>query len=131
MLDEIISYHRYMVELLLFVMLFNLILPMLLRENIERMVFWSRLGYFAFWMFWSMNIFAGLIVFMFTGRSLTLAVILMIVAAVLLGVMDGYRAIKTRKLWGAGLDAQRFSMWVLISEIVLVVAVSWLAYSMH
>jgi hypothetical protein len=49
MLDEIISYHRYMVEILLFVLILNLLLPFLLKQNIEKMVFWTRIGYFAFY----------------------------------------------------------------------------------
>lgn len=127
MLDEIISYHRFMVELLLLVLLINLVLPTVLRRNSEKMVFWSRVGYFGFWMFWSMNLFAGLIVYMFTGRSLTLSVIVMIVAAALLGVMDGYRAVKSGQLWRRGLESQRLSGWIIASEIVLIALVSWLA----
>jgi hypothetical protein len=131
MLDEIISYHRYMVEILLFVLIVNLALPFLLKQNIEKMVFWTRIGYFAFWMFWSMNIFAGLIVFMFTGRELTLSVIMMIVASVFLGSMDSYRAIKSRRLWLKELDANRFSAMVVLSEIMVIVLVSFYSLQAH
>lgn len=131
MLDEIISYHRYITELLLFVMALNVVPSLLLKQNIEKMVFWTRVGYFAFWMFWSMNIFAGLIVFMFTGRDLTLAVILMIAVSVLLGFIEGYRAVKNRKLWMQGLDAARFTMSMLFVEMALLVAVSLYAIRAH
>jgi len=124
MLDEIIAYHRYMVELLLFVVAANMILPPLFKQNIAKMVFWTRVGYFAFWMFWSMNIFAGLIVFMFTGRELSWSVIAMIVVALLLGGIDTYRAIQNRRLWMEGLDAFAFSTRMLLLEVVLIVSVS-------
>ena len=127
MLDEIISYHRIMVEILLFTMAVNLILPLLLRQNIEKMVFWTRVGYFGFWMFWSMNIFAGLIVFMFTGRELTSSVLMMIFASIVLGVIESYRAIHTKNLWLQGLNAGRFSVTMLGLEILLLVAVSLFA----
>ena len=131
MLDEIISYHRIMVEVLLFVMVVNLILPSLLKQNIEKMVFWTRVGYFGFWMFWSMDIFTGLIVFMFTGRELTLSVLMMILISVVLGVIESYRAIHTKKLWLQGLDAGRFSVTMLGLEILLLVAVSMFALQVH
>jgi len=131
MLDEIISYHRYMVELLLLVVIVNIILPPLRKQQIEKMVFWTRVGYFTFWMFWSMNIFAGLIVFMFTGRELTFSVIAMIASAILLGVLDAYRAIGMRKRWAAGMEAKRFSLILLLAEVLLIVAVSLLAIGLH
>jgi len=131
MLDEIISYHRYMVEVLLLVMLLNAIVPPLLKRSIEKMVFWTRIGYFGFWMFWSMTIFSGLILFMFTGREMTLSVMMMIVISVLLGGVETYRAIRTRKLWMQGLDAVRFSTTMLGLEIVLLIAVSLVALQAH
>jgi len=124
MLDEIISYHRYIVEILLFMVVLNMILPPLLKQNIEKMVFWTRIGYFAFWMFWSMTIFAGLIVYMFTGRDLTLSVMAMIVGSVVLGALDTYRAIGTKKRWMAGVEAGRFSLILLIAEAVLIITIS-------
>jgi len=124
MLDEIISYHHYMTEALLLVMVLNAVVPSLLKGSIERMIFWTRIGYFAFWMFWSMNIFAGLIVFMFTGRELTLAVWMMIAVSIALGMVEAYRAIRTRKLWMQSLDAGRFSLSMLGLEMLLLVAVS-------
>jgi len=131
MLDEIISYHRVIVEILFLVMVVNIILPSLLKQNIEKMVFWTRVGYFAFWMFWSMSIFAGLILFMFTHRILTLSVILMIAVSTLLALLEGYRAIRTRKLWMQGLDASRFSATILGLEILLLAAVSLYAMQAH
>ena len=131
MLDEIISYHRILVEILFVVMAVNLILPSLLKQHIEKMVFWTRIGYFAFWMFWSMSIFAGLIVFMFTHRALTLSVILMIAVSTLLALLEGYRAIGMRKRWMQGLDAGRFSLLLLGAEMLSLLLVSVYALQAH
>ena len=127
MLDEIISYHRIIVEILLFVVVLNMILPPLLKQDIEKMVFWTRIGYFAFWMFWSMTVFAGLIVYMFTGRELTLSVIAMIIGAVVLGVLDAYRAIGTNRRWMAGVEAGKFSLSLLVAEAILIIAIFLMA----
>ncbi len=131
MLNEIISYHHYMTEALLLVMILNAVVPPLLKSSIEKMIFWTRIGYFAFWMFWSMNIFAGLIVFMFTGRELTPSVWMMITISIILGMIETYRAIRTRKLWMQGMDAGRFSLSMLGLEILLLVAVSLSALRVH
>jgi len=131
MLDEIISYHYYMVEILLGMIVLNAIVPSLLRGNLQKMVFWTRVGYFGFWMFWSMNIFAGLIVFMFTGRELTLSVILMILASVALAVADAYRAIGNKRRWMQGIDAIRFSLGILGMEAAVIIAVSLYAIKVH
>ena len=127
MLGEMVAYHRYMVEILLFVVVLNLILPMLLKKDMTKMVFWSRIGYFAFWMLWSTNIFAGLMVFMFVGREFTHSVLTMIGASIILGILDGYRAIKSRRLWNQGLDANKFSFFVILAEIAIILAVTLLS----
>ena len=127
MLGEMVAYHRYMVEILLFVVVLNLILPMLLKKDMTKMVFWSRIGYFAFWMLWSTNVFAGLIVFMFAGREFTHSVLTMIGASVVLAILDGYRAIKSRRLWNQGLDANKFSFFVILAEIAIILVVTLLS----
>jgi len=127
MLAEMIAYHRYIVEGLLFVITMNLVFPFLLRESLEKMVFWTRVGYFFFWGAWSMSVFTGLIVFMFTQRELSAAVITMIVASLLLAFMDGYRSIKTRHIWARASNAIRFSSTILLLEIAIVAIVTVIA----
>ena len=131
MLDEIISYHRYMVEIFLFIMSINLILPYLLRQSPDRMIFWSRLGYFSFWTGWSTTIFTGLILFMFTQRELTVSVVIMLIVATILAWLDSYRSIKSRKIWRGGQDAVGFSALVVLGEIVLLIALSLFVYGAH
>ncbi len=127
MLNEMMAYHRHVIEAFLFVVCMNLILPFLLKQSIEKMVFWSRIGYFTFWALWSMGIFTGLIVFMFTLRELTISVIIMIAASVALGLLDGYRSIKSRRIWMSGGDAIKFSSIILLIEIAIIAAVTVIA----
>ncbi|NKQ40850.1 MAG: hypothetical protein HF962_04690 [Sulfurovum sp.] len=127
MLNEIISYHRYMVELLLAIAILNIILPFVLKKNLKKMILWTRIGYFAFWMFWAMSAFSGLILFMFTGMALTFSVWVMLVASVFLGLLDGYRAIKIKRLWTQGLDASRFSFLILLIEVFIIISVTVVA----
>jgi len=68
---------------------------------------------------------------MFTGRELTLSVIMMIVASVFLGSMDSYRAIKSRRLWLKELDANRFSAMVILGEIAVIALVSLYSLQAH
>jgi hypothetical protein len=120
MLDEIIGYHLWTAEGLLIVMLINLIVPYLLRQEMVRMVFWTRVGYFAFWALWSMVIFGGLIAWLFTLRHLPLPVITMMVVATVVAFIEGYRAIKLRRIWIRGGDGIVFNtQWVGI-EIALI-----------
>ncbi len=116
--------HIYLVEGLLAVMLLNLILPIKLSNNLNRSVYWTRIGYFAFWMFVSTVIFSGIIAFVFTGRKLTISVDLMILVSIVLMFLDGYRAVKNNKLLLGGKDFRPFSSKVILLEIAIV-AIVW------
>ena len=126
-MDILIGYHRHLVEAWLLVMGVNLILPYALRGNPVRRIFTTRVGYFAFWAFWAMAAFSGLMVWLFAGRPMTLPVTLMIVSVFLLPVLDGYRAIRLKKLWIAGEEGVGFSMTLVAVEIALVTLVTLLA----
>ncbi len=131
MLHQIISLHGYLVGALLVMVVLNGLPALLLKQQIEKMVFWTRIGYFAFWMFWSMAIFVGLIAFVFDGSRVTFSILLMSVTAIVLGIAEGYRAIHTKRLWLQGLDASRF-LWVMLAlEILLIAAVSFYELQVH
>ena len=119
MLDEIIGYHRWAVEGMLIVMLLNLLIPMQLRHHATRMIFWTRVGYFAFWALWSMAAFAGLIDWVFTQQALPLRVIVMIVVAFAVAVLEGYRPFAMRRLWVSGQDGVATNTRIVAAEIVL------------
>ncbi len=127
-MNLILTYHRWVAEALLFVMLLNLLLPYVLRQNSERMIFWTRVGYFAFWAFWTMVAFGGLITWIFKLQAWPMTVIAMVGVAAVLMPIDIYRALTLKKIWMNGRDGVGFNaLWVGI-EIVL--AAGTIAYAM-
>ena len=127
-MTEILAWHRWVAEGLLIVMLLNLASPYFLRSRPERMVFWTRVGYFAFWAFWTMAVFGGLITWVFKLREWPPTVIAMVIVAVVLIPIDIYRAIRLKKIWISGNDGMAFNtLWVGI-EIALTAAM--IAYAL-
>jgi len=122
-MNILIHYHFLTVEGLLFIMLLNLFIPIFLKSDAIRLIFWTRVGYFAFWAFWSMAVFSGLIVFVFTKHLLTPQVDAMIALSIILPILDGYRAIKNKRLWIANQDASSFSMTIVGIELLLTLIV--------
>jgi hypothetical protein len=117
----LISYHTFLIEALLAVIILNLALHYFLQNNLIKAVKWVRIGYFSFWAFWAMSVFSGLIVFVFMKQPLTMPVILMIIAALILPVLDGYRAIKLKNIWlNSGDSGFKFSAKILILEILII-----------
>jgi hypothetical protein len=129
MLDEIIAWHRWAAEGLLIIMLINLAVPYLLRRDALRSIFWTRVGYFAFWAFWSMVVFGGLIVWVFTLRHWPATVLVMVAVAVVLAFIDGRRAIRLRRFWADGQNGLAFNTrWV---GIELILTLSMLLYGLY
>lgn len=129
----LISYHNTLVLLLVGVMLLNIIIPTMLKNNPVKFIKWTRIGYFTFWAVWAMVLFGGLVVFMFQKQALPTHVILMIVATLVIPVLDGYRAIKQGRIWRAseGKDlALKFSNTIIAIELAIVVAVTLYSYSL-
>ena len=126
-MELLITYHRNIVEGLLLVTVLNLFLPWAFSKNIVRMIFWTRIGFFAFWALWAMTLFTGLIVFVFMKQKLTIPVDIMIAAGVLLPFLDGYRAVKLRKIWQKELTGLKFNAIVTVIEILVIVAVTLMA----
>jgi len=77
-LEALIRTHTLTVEILVAILLFNLIIPNLLKRRVTQFIKWIRIGYFSFWAFWSMVIFSGLVVFMFQKAQLPPDVMVMI-----------------------------------------------------
>jgi len=125
MLDISTDLHIYLVGALLIVMLLNLLLPNILSKDLNRLVYWMRIGYFGFWMILSMAIFGGIMAYMFTDKKLTLSIDIMILASVVLMFLDGYRAIKNGKLLIQGKEFRSFSSKIVLSEIAIVAA-TWI-----
>ena len=121
-MDYLISYHKYLVELLLFIIIANIVVQVAFRANFERLVKFSRIGYFTFWAFWAMVAFSGLVIFAFQKGALNSAVIVMIVSVVLLPVLDGYRAIKVGRLWRKDNKGVKLSIAIMLAEIAVIAA---------
>jgi len=112
-MSEILAWHRWVAEGLLIVMLINLIAPYLLRSRPEQMVFVTRVGYFAFWAFWTMAVFGGLITWIFKLQAWPPTVIAMVVVAAVLIPIDIYRAVTLKKIWIRGGDGITYNtLWV-------------------
>lgn len=131
MIDEVMTCHHYIVEGLLFVVVVNLILLYSFGDNLGKVVYWTRIGYFSFWGLWSMVVFSGMMVFVFAQQALTYAVDIMIAVSILLALLEGYRSIKTRQIWVEESNAVKFSTTILILEIVLIAIVTIIAIRAH
>jgi len=125
--DVLIGYHRHLVEGLLLILLLNLLLPWILRSSREKRIFYTRVGYFAFWALWSMVAFSGLMVWLFAGRPLTLPVTAMLALAVLLPLLDVYRAVRLKRLWLSGSEGLGLNTSVVGLEFALTIGVTLLA----
>ena len=124
MLDEIIDYHRWVVYGLLAVMVYNLSVPYLLREQPPKMIFWTRVGFFAFWAFWSMVIFGGFIVWLFKLQELPPSIIVMMVVSVVLLGIEAMRPFKLKALWLAGEDGIKLNTLMVGSELFMTLAIT-------
>jgi len=124
MLDEIIDYHRWAVYGLLVVMVSNLLSPYLLRAQPPKMIFWTRVGYFAFWAFWPMVIFGGFIVWLFKLQELPPSIIVMMVVSVVLLGIEAMRPFKLKALWLAGEDGIKLNTLMVGSELLIALAMT-------
>jgi len=127
-MDVLTGYHRHLVEGLVLILLLNLSLPWVLRSSAERRIFYTRIGYFAFWALWSMVAFSGLMVWLFAGRPLTPPVTAMLALAGLLPLLDIYRALRLKKIWLSGSEGLGFNTSVVGLELLLTIGVTLLAY---
>ena len=129
-MEVLLGYHRFLVEAWLGVMIANLLFPYLLRSDPSRRIFYTRVGYFAFWALWAMVGFSGLMVWLFAGRPMNGPVIAMIAAAVILPLLDGYRAIRLKRLWLAEQEGLGFSATVILLEIAILLGITlWEIFS--
>ena len=121
-MNYLISYHKYLVEILLFVIVANIAVQLIFKDNFERLVKFSRVGYFTFWAFWAMVAFSGLVIFAFQKGALSSAVIVMIISVIVLPILDGYRAVKVGKLWRQDDKGIKLSITIMLAEIAVIAA---------
>jgi len=126
-MEYALSYHIYLVEALLGVVVLNMVLAYSFRGNPFKFIKYSRIGFFSFWGFWAMTVFSGLIVFMFTHQNLVASIYVMIIASIMLPIMDGRRALKLRDAWVEKDVGYKISLRCLSAEAVVIVAVTLFA----
>ena len=126
-LELLLQTHLYMVKFFIVALVIIGALPNLLRSSFERIIFWSRIGFFLFWAAWTMVVFSGLLIFAVERGELKVAVVVMIVASTLLAFLDGYRAVKLKKYWLQEESGLKFSNTIVLLETFIVIAVTILA----
>ena len=118
---NLIELHELLVKILLGVMVLNILIPYLLRNNVIKAIWWSRVGFFTFWAFWAMVAFTGLVIFAFLKAKVSASIALMIATTIILAFLDGFRAIKITKIWRNGSLGLKFNTVVLLIEIALLI----------
>ena len=127
-MNTLIAYHNTLVQLLFAIVLINAALAYFLKDKMLKFVTYSRIGYFAFWAAWAMAVFAGLIVFVFMKNPINIKTITMIIASILLPFLDGYRAIKLRKIWlSQNESGYKLSLTILAIELIIIIATTIIA----
>jgi hypothetical protein len=130
-IEMLLSTHVVLVKFFIVALLLIMLVPNMLKSDLTRVVFWSRIGYFLFWAAWTMVVFSGLLIFAVKHGELSLSVAVMIVAAIVLGALDGYRAVKMKKFWLKDENGLKFSNMLVALELLIVVAVTVLAIRVH
>ena len=126
-MDVLVSYHSFLVYALAGIILLNMFISYSVKD-FTKLIQYTRIGYFAFWAIWAMVVFSGLVVYMFMKQPMNLGVITMIIVSVILPFIDGYRAIKLKKIWLDGNMGRGFSIKLLATELIIVIATTLLAF---
>jgi len=93
-MEVLLAYHRHTVEGLILVMILNILIPYFKKPNYEKIILFSRIGFFLFWTLWSMVVFTGIIILVFKRMSMTQEVWFMIVLVYFYLPLMGYRSYK-------------------------------------
>jgi len=129
-LGWLITTHALMVKILIFALIAVAVVPNFYKNNMPKLVLWTRIGYFTFWAAWTAVVFSGLLVFAVERGKLSIAIIAMIAASVILAFLDGYRARALKKIWLKEQNGLKFSNTILLIELAIVVAVTVLAVNL-
>jgi len=122
-LETLISTHALMAKILIYALLIVLALPNFFKNDITKVVFYTRIGYFTFWAAWTIVVFSGLLAFAVERGALPPAVFIMIAISIILPAFDIYRAVKLKKIWLKGENGLKFSNIIIAIELLLSIAV--------
>jgi len=123
-LGWLIEIHTVVIKVLLFTLLLIVVVPNFFKKSISRLIFYTRVGYFAFWAVWSAVVFNGLLLLAIERGRVSVAIIAMITASIAIALLEAYRAITLKKIWQKEQNGLKFSNIILLIELVIVVAVT-------
>jgi len=123
MIQEALLYHVVTINLFLFLLATNLLIPWLFRRNEMREIKATRITFFLFSSLLSMVAFTGVILFMIAELSWNTRMSLMVVAFITLTGIEVARSMKLRRLWLRGESGVSLSWRYVLIEIVIIVAV--------
>jgi len=122
MIQEALLYHIVTINLLLFLLAINLLIPWLFRRDEMREIKATRITFFLFSSLLSMVAFTGVILFMIAELSWNTRMSLMVVAFITLTGVEIARSMKLRQLWLRDESGVSLSWRYVLVEIVIVVA---------
>ncbi len=99
MIQEALLYHIVTINLLLFLLAINLLIPWLFSRNEMREIKATRITFFLFSSLLSMVAFTGVILFMIAELSWNTRMSLMVAAFIALAGVEISRSVKLRRLW--------------------------------
>ena len=126
-MTALIHYHETLVKVFLFVIVINMLLPYIFKNNLTNFIKYTRIGFFAFWGAWAMVVFSGLIVFVFMKQPQSIAIYGMIATAVILPFLDGFRAVKLTKIWKEKQFGNKFNLTILLIELAIIILITVLS----
>ena len=126
-MTALIHYHETLVKVFLFVVVINMLLPYIFKNNLTNFIKYTRIGFFAFWGAWAMVVFSGLIVFVFMKQPQSIAIYGMIAAAAILPFLDGFRAVKLTKIWKEKQFGNKFNLTILLIELAIIILITVLS----
>ncbi len=124
MIQEALLYHIVTINLLLFLLAINLLIPWLFRRNEMREIKATRITFFLFSSLLSMVAFTGVILFMIAELSWNTRMSLMVAAFIALAGVEIARSVKLRRLWledesGVSLSWRYVSVEIMIATAMI------------
>ena len=119
MIQEALLYHVVTINLFLFLLVINLLIPWLFRRNEMREIRAIRITFFLFSALLSMVAFTGAILFMIAEAPWNTQMSLMVAVFIVLAGVEIARTIKLRRLWLKGESGISLSWRYVLIEIMM------------
>jgi len=122
MIQEALLYHVVTINLFLFLLAINLLVPWLFRRNEMREIKATRITFFFFSALLSMVAFTGAILFMIAEILWNTRMSLMVAVFIALSGVEIARSLKLKRLWIRGESGVSLSWRYVLIEIVIAAA---------